>query len=113
VGGRDESRLAAPGPVGDIGRGGPLLPSGDADQIRTRWHELQAGFVDDPRKAVEEAAQLVSHATDRVTAVLTDQLGALDEGRSAGTAVGDESATEQLRTLMQRYHVLLDRMLAV
>jgi hypothetical protein len=116
--GVEGGRAPAPGAgeagvLDDTNRDGPLLPASDADQMRTRWHELQAGFVDDPRRAVDEAAQLVSQATDRITSALKDRLGALDEGRSAGLGAGDESATEQLRTLMQRYHVLLDRLLAV
>ncbi len=113
---RDEVPAPAAVPAAvpeDVDQTGALLPASDADQIRTRWHEVQAGFVDDPRTAVDEAAQLVSHASDRITSVLKDRLGVLDEGRSTGKSAGDETATEQLRSLMQRYHVLLDRLLAV
>jgi hypothetical protein len=94
-------------------RGEPLLSGSEADQLRTRWHEVQHEFVDDPQRAVDEAAKLVALAADRVTSMLRDQVGALDETRTVGSANDGEPATEQLRIVMQRYHVLLDRVLAV
>ncbi|HEY8113089.1 MAG TPA: hypothetical protein VII16_09510, partial [Actinomycetes bacterium] len=75
--------------------------------------EVQLGFVDDPRQAVDDAAELVSLAVDRVASLLRDQVGALNDDRPSGDADGGEPDTEGLRTLMQRYHALLDRMLEV
>lgn len=93
--------------------GEPLLPGSEVDQLRTRWHEVQHEFVDDPQRAVDDAAQLVSLATERVTLMLRVQVDALDESRTAGSANDGEPDTEQLRTIMKRYHMLLDKMLAV
>ncbi len=92
---------------------GALLPGADTDRLRIRWREVQLGFVDDPRQAVDDAAELVSLTVDRVASLLRDQVGALNDDRPGGDADGSEPDTEGLRTLMQRYHALLDRMLGV
>jgi len=92
--------------------GGALLPSAETYRLRIRWREVQLGFVDDPRQAVDDAAELVSLAVDRVASLLRDQVGALNDDGPRGAEDG-EPDTERLRTLMRRYHALLDRMLAV
>ena len=40
--------------------GTPLFPGDELENLRTRWKEIQTGFVDEPRKAVEEADGLVT-----------------------------------------------------
>ncbi len=92
---------------------GALLPGAETDRLKIRWREVQLGFVDDPRQAVDDAAEVVSLAVNQVASTLRDQVGALDADRSTGNANDGESDTERLRTLMRRYHALLDRMLAV
>src|SRR5258708_4901392 len=44
----DQPRTASETPA-------PLFSSPDASAYRTRWSAVQTGFVDEPRKAVEEA----------------------------------------------------------
>jgi hypothetical protein len=101
------------GQTPDVEDAGALLPGAETDRLRIRWREVQLGFVDDPRQAVDDAAELVSLAVDRVASLLRDQVGALNDDRPSGDAGGSEPDTEGLRTLMQRYHALLDRMLGV
>jgi hypothetical protein len=38
----------------------PLLQQSDADTMHNRWVDIQANFVDDPRRAVEDADALVA-----------------------------------------------------
>jgi hypothetical protein len=101
------------GQTPDVEDAGALLPDAETVRLRIRWREVQLGFVDDPRQAVDDAAELVSLAVDRVASLLRDQVGALNDDRPSGDADGREPDTEGLRTLMQRYHALLDRMLGV
>jgi hypothetical protein len=112
---REQPADEAPGGGGtpDVENAGALLPGAETDRLRIRWREVQLGFVDDPRRAVDDAAELVSLAADRVASLLRDQVGALNDDRPSGDADGSEPDTEGLRTLMQRYHALLDRMLGV
>ena len=37
---------------------GPLFSSTEANQLRGRWDAIQVGFVDEPRRAVEQADNL-------------------------------------------------------
>src|SRR5215471_8237400 len=44
----------------------PLFPSEELSGLRTRWKEIQTAFVDEPRKAVEQADGLVASAMKRL-----------------------------------------------
>jgi hypothetical protein len=102
------------GPVGtteadavvDDDRSGPLLA--DATGYQDRWYEIQTGFVDQPRDAVQNAAELLTEMMDDLTRRLTTELGAFDAPRGAG----DEVSTEDLRVTFQRYRSFFDRLLA-
>ncbi|MET0916032.1 MAG: hypothetical protein ABWY81_07510 [Jiangellaceae bacterium] len=84
-------------PVGD------LWAADSADDLHTRWQELQLRFVDDPRGVVIEARSLVAEAVQSLTAALSDRQRDLDGLTSSN---GD---TEQLRTALQRYRDFFDR----
>jgi len=47
---------------------GPLV--GDAAGLRASWHRIQAGFVDDPRESVADAAALVEHTAQVLVGTL-------------------------------------------
>ena len=44
----------------------PLLPEDEVNKMRSRWDSIQAGFVDEPRRAVEDADALVAAAMKRL-----------------------------------------------
>src|SRR5215831_4009367 len=50
-----------------------LFATEDAAGYRTRWSAIQTGFVDEPRKAVEEADTLVAEVMQRLAAVFSDE----------------------------------------
>ena len=84
-------------PVGD------LWAADSADDLQSRWQELQLRFVDDPRGVVIEARSLVAEAVQSLTAALSDRQRDLDGLASSN---GD---TEQLRTALQRYRDFFDQ----
>jgi hypothetical protein len=84
-----------------------LIPPDEANHFRTRWDEIQTGFVDDPRRAVEEANQLVDEVTSRVVETFTRGRATLEEQWSRG----DEVTTEELRVVLQRYRSFFDGLL--
>ena len=43
-----------------------LFGQADAEGYRTRWSAIQTGFVDEPRRAVEEADALVAEVIRRL-----------------------------------------------
>jgi hypothetical protein len=86
---------------------GILVPPDEANHFRRRWDEVQTGFVDNPRRAVEEANQLVDEVTNRVVETFTRGRAGLEEQWSHG----DEVTTEELRVVLQRYRSFFDGLL--
>ena len=86
---------------------GTLVPPDEADHFRRRWDEIQTGFVDDPRRAVEEANRLVDEVTSRVVETFTSGRTELEAQWSRGDAV----STEELRVALQRYRSFFDSLL--
>jgi len=87
----------------------PLFPSNELDSLRTRWKEIQTGFVDEPRKAVEEADGLVASAMKRLAEVFAQERSGLEQQWDRG----DNVSTEDLRIALQRYRTFFDRLLSV
>jgi hypothetical protein len=98
---------AGPSGAPDAGATPPsLLESLDAADIRNRFLDIQAGFVDEPRQAVEEAGRFVDGLLQQVQEALTAQRGQL-----AGTT--DEGSTEELRLALRAYRQFVDRLLSL
>jgi hypothetical protein len=96
----------APAPQGlpDPAAAGPLLGSMDAADIRNRFLDIQAGFIDEPRQAVEEAGRFVDDLVRQVTDALQQQRAPLG---------GAEGSTEDLRLAMRAYRRFVDRLLGL
>jgi len=109
---RRTSQLANPaatdGATSDTGAE-PLFPSGEAEDFKGRWVEVQTGFVDEPRNAVEQADGLVAEMMQRLAQVFADERGKLEEQWSRGDDIG----TEDLRQALRRYRSFFDRLLSV
>ena len=86
-----------------------LFNEGDALGYRTRWNGIQTGFVDEPRKAVEEADTLVAEVMKRLAEVFADQRQRLE----ADWERSDRVSTEDLRQCMQRYRSFFERLLTI
>jgi hypothetical protein len=108
---RDPERAAGlPRAAADVADGSaPLFPTGEADGFRSRWQEVQTGFVDEPRTAVEQADGLVAEMMQRLATVFSDERAKLEEQWSRG----DDISTEDLRVALRRYRSFFDRLLSV
>ncbi|MDP8959335.1 MAG: hypothetical protein M3N51_09105 [Actinomycetota bacterium] len=84
----------------------PLLPEEWAADFRRRWETIQAGFVDEPQRSVDEASRLVGEVMDRLSAVFEDQRRGLEGQWEHG-----EASTEDLRMALQRYRSFFERLL--
>lgn len=78
-------------------------------RYRDRWTFLQAGFIDDPRGALERAIELVGEMTTGVADTLDREQSALE---SHWKANGDAS-TETLRMSLQQYRDYVEQLLAL
>jgi hypothetical protein len=88
------------------GTSASLVGSLDADGIRNRFLDIQAGFVDEPRQAVEEAGRFVDDLLQQVADALREQRAQL-----AGAT--DEGSTEDLRLALRAYRQFVDRILGM
>jgi len=80
----------------------------DADTFRRRWEAIQAGFVDEPRRAVETADGLVAEVIQQLVRSFADERNQLEEQWSRG----DQASTEDLRVALRRYRSFFDRLLS-
>ena len=87
---------------------GPLLVTEDAEGFRARWTDIQTGFVDAPRRAVEQADALVAELMQHLASTFADERGRLERQWDRG----DDVATDHLRDAFQRYRSFFERLLA-
>lgn len=84
-----------------------LFPENETRDLRTRWDRAQGMFVDEPRKAVEEADALVATAVKRIAELFADERQKLEQQWDRGSDV----STEDLRQALRRYRSFFDRLL--
>jgi hypothetical protein len=87
----------------------PLFGDEELSGYRTRWSAIQTGFVDEPRKAVEEADTLVAELMKRLAEGFAHERNQLE----AHWERSDQVSTEDLRIAMRRYRSFFERLLAV
>jgi hypothetical protein len=87
----------------------PMFAGAEAAGYRTQWDAIQTGFVDEPRRAVQEADALVALVMKRLSEVFTNERTSLE--RQWGE--GDESSTEDLRVALRRYRSFFERLLSL
>ena len=78
-----------------------------SSQVNERWAHVQADFVDDPRKSVSEAHELVGDLVQRIVDSFTQERNELERQWSKG----DDVSTEDLRVCLQRYRSFFSRLL--
>src|SRR5579863_6561867 len=85
----------------------PLLSESELTDLRGRWTDIQAGFVDEPRRSVEQADQLVASAIQKLAEGFARERAALEKQWESGKDV----STEDLRLALQRYRSFFGRLL--
>jgi hypothetical protein len=87
----------------------PLFPSSELEELRNRWSGVQTAFVDEPRRAVEQADGLVASAMKRLAEVFAEERSKLEQQWDRG----DNVSTEDLRIALQRYRSFFHRLLSI
>ncbi|HZZ64889.1 MAG TPA: hypothetical protein VFE17_05290 [Candidatus Baltobacteraceae bacterium] len=103
---RNMQTRSDPGTMTDDETG--FLPDDRMSSLRERWNDVQAGFVDDPRTAVQNAQTLVTEIVTELTETFTRERTNLESQWSGG---GDAD-TEALRIALQRYRSFFNRLLS-
>ena len=86
-----------------------LFADADVTDYRARWSNVQTGFVDEPRKAVEDADSLVKSVLNKLSKSFTQERQTLANQWERG----DNVSTEDLRVTLRRYRSFFDRLLNV
>lgn len=86
-----------------------LFAEKDAAELRNKWSDVQAGFVDEPRRAVQQADSLVADVMKRLAEGFANERASLEHQWDRG----DNVTTEDLRVALQRYRSFFDRLLSV
>jgi hypothetical protein len=87
----------------------PLFSPEEAKEFRARWDAIQGGFVDEPRRAVEQADSLVAGAMKRLAEMFADERAKLEGQWDRGDSV----STEDLRLALRRYRSFFGRLLSI
>jgi|SRR5579862_926921 len=87
----------------------PLFPNNELEDLRNRWNAVQGTFVDEPRRAVEQADGLVASAMKRLAEVFAQERSNLEQQWDRG----DNVSTEDLRIALQRYRSFFQRLLSI
>ena len=87
----------------------PLFADGVDRDFRNRWRDIQTGFVDEPRSAVEQADQLVAQLMQRLAQSFSEQRSNLEKQWEASEKV----STEELRVAFTRYRSFFERLLSI
>ena len=86
----------------------PLFSGDDAERFRSRWQDVQVGFVDEPQQAVKDADSLVAELMQRLAETFSQERTNLESQWGSG----DDASTEDLRVALQRYRSFFDRLLS-
>jgi hypothetical protein len=84
-----------------------LIEPERAEIYNSRWTELKGEFVDDPRRAVRGANELVGEVLDELEELFRRQRADLEHGLDS-----EQTSTEDLRQALGRYRSFFDRLLS-
>ena len=85
----------------------PLFSESELGDFRSRWTNIQTGFVDEPRRTVADADKLVASVMQRLAEGFANERSGLEKQWGQGENV----STEDLRMALQRYRSFFDRLL--
>ena len=103
---RDDRAARDNGAVAD--GDGSLLPAEEESDLRRSWEEIQTRFVDDPRRAVQDADELVAGVMQR----LAERFAQARDGLEGQWSRGEDVGTEELRVALQSYRSFFRRLLS-
>lgn len=103
----------AEGRSGESGAGeselSPLFSNDEESDFRNRWKDIQTGFVDEPRRSVEQADELIARLLQRLAESFSEQRSHLEQQWEKS----DSASTEDLRLALRRYRSFFDRLLSI
>jgi len=105
----EKQRMEPVTPSTEVTSAAPLFTPNEAQDFRSRWEKVQGAFVDEPRKAVQDADALVDATIKKLTEGFAAERSKLEHGWDHGDTV----STEDLRMTLRRYRSFFDRLLSL
>lgn len=106
---RNADLQAEPRPGSAAADSTPLFPDDQLKDLQARWDDIQTGFVDEPRSAVEHADSLVASTMQQLAEAFAKERSKLEQQWDRG----DNISTEDLRMAFQRYRSFFRRLLSM
>lgn len=106
----DNGAGAASGGTAGAGADVPerLIARDRAESYQARWKDIKGDFVDEPRRAVRGANELVGEVLDQLEELFRNQRSEIEKGLDS-----DEATTEDLRLALGKYRSFFDRLLSI
>jgi len=98
--------VETPAASGDDVETPALIDEEKVTGFRDRWQNVQTGFVDDPKQAVQQADELVAAVISALATTFAEHKSELESQWQQG-----EPATEELRIALRRYRSFFDQLL--
>ena len=95
--------------AGDADPATRLFSRDEAGSLRSRWGSIQVGFVDEPKRSVKEADQLVGEAISHLAEGFATERKRL----ASQWDRSDDVSTEDLRCSFHRYRSIFERLLSI
>jgi len=95
--------------AGDADPATRLFSRDEAGSLRSRWGSIQVGFVDEPKRSVKEADQLVGE----VISHLAEGFATERQRLASQWDRSDDVSTEDLRCSFHRYRSIFERLLSI
>ena len=86
-----------------------LFSAGEIGNLRSRWESIQVGFVDEPKRSVKEADQLVGEVISHLAEGFATERHKLESQWDRS----DDVSTEDLRRSFRRYRSIFQRLLTI
>lgn len=85
-----------------------LIDQDRAESYKARWVELKGDFVDEPRRAVRGANELVGEVLDELEELFRKQRADIEQGLDS-----HDATTEDLRLALGKYRSFFERLLSI
>ncbi len=98
-----------PAPSPQDVRAEEFFPPDRRAQLKGTWVDIQSAFIDEPKRAVQNADGLVKEILGAVSQKFESARHSLEVEWNRG----EQASTEALRIALQRYRALFDRLLSL
>jgi hypothetical protein len=109
---REGARDVREGRTAAEDRAAAMFAGEETEGYRTRWDAIQTGFVDEPKRAVQEADALVAQVITRLSEVFADERTRLEQQWGHGDQ-SHQISTEDLRQALRKYRSFFERLLSL